>query len=120
VYVLEAIDGRPMPAVLSASVLDTTTVLADSLTLDGAGRASRVRLLRHAVIGAGTREDTVTDRYDYQITGDSIVLRAPCGDPLNACPHGEIGMVSGSSMVLVADIRPITGPVLQYGLSRTL
>ena len=119
VYVLEAIDDRPVPAVLSASALDTTIVLADTLTLDGSGHVAELRHLRHSVVGTGVQEDTTASRYEYHVSGDSIALSIPCGDPPNLCPHGEIGTVSESSLILVADITPRTGPVLHYGLVRS-
>jgi hypothetical protein len=119
VYALQAIDDRPVPVVLFDSAVDATTILSDTLTLDGAGHAVRVRLLRHARIGAGVREDTFSQRFDYRIAGDSITLSFPCGGPLVLCPVGEIGIISDTAMVLVPDIRPAAGPTLQYGLSRS-
>jgi len=119
VYVLEAIDDRPVPAVLSASALDTTIVLADTLALDGSGHVAEIRHLRHSVVGTAVQEGTTASRYEYHVSGDSIALSIPCGDPPNLCAHGEIGTMFESSLILVADITPRTGPVLHYALVRS-
>jgi hypothetical protein len=119
VYALKAIDERPVPAVLSASALDTTIVLADTLALDGSGHVAEIRHLRHSVVGTGVQEDSTASRYEYHVSGDSIALSIPCGDSPNLCAHGEIGTMSESSLILVADITPRTGPVLHYALVRS-
>ncbi len=122
-YVLKTVNGQAAPAVLNASQVDTTFILADTVRLDGRGGATDVRQTRHVLVAGGTPQDarTVT-LYGYKIAADSIVLSISCAassvgavsSATTVCGHGAVGAFSATAMTLTDDISPRTGPVLGY------
>jgi hypothetical protein len=121
IYVLETLNGQPLPAILSAGQSDTTRVLWATLTLDATGTAV---IIEHRLRVSPTNvadEATFTSRFDYRITGDSITVGSfqacqcclPCAFPLE-----QVGRVTGTTLTLTFRINP-PPPTYLYRLAQT-
>jgi hypothetical protein len=105
-YLLEAIDGRALPANIVARQGDTITVLWSTLNLDGVGNAVLVERLRIVHPNAPAFQQTQTTGYTYSVTGDmpfghdvTFVYSPPC--PPNAlCVEPPTARVLGSTLIL--------------------
>jgi len=119
VYRLESINGRPVPAFVSAEPADTTFILSATLTLDGAGNATRVEHWRYVYQPNRTDEGTLTLHVEYRITGNDITVGSftPCG-PAAICEGNKIGKLSSTTLTLAYDSP--TAPVFLYRIEPSL
>ena len=100
-YVLETVNGQPVPTIINAGGGDTTTLFSAQLTLDEAGKAEIRAHTRHVSTYAPPREATDIYRYTYRVLGDSIAFdySPPC--PPNAlCPIPPYGRITGTTVDL--------------------
>lgn len=120
-YVLESVNGQPLPAILSAGQSDTTKVLWATVTLDASGTAV---ITEHRLRVSPTKpidEVTYTSRYDYRIAGDSITVGSfqtcPCCLPC-AFPLQQVGQVTAATLTLTFQTNP-SAPTYFYRLAQT-
>lgn len=115
-YVLETINGRPVPAILSAGQADTSFVLSATLTLDDAGNAVRAEHWRYVYQPNRTDEGTFTANVKYRITGDRITVGSftPCLDAI--CEGNKVGRVTSTTLTLAYE--DPNAPVFLYRLSQ--
>jgi hypothetical protein len=101
-YVLESVNGQPVPASLGGS----TSVLWATLTLDVAGTAIRVDHIK-SVFQNNSSENTYTTRAEYRVRGDSIEIGffKPC-PPGVLCIGNTLGMIADSSVALTVGYNP--------------
>lgn len=117
-YVLESIDGQPVPAVLFASQFDTTKILWSTLSLDADGKAVTIDRQSSGSQAHGTSEATSTSLRHYEIVGDSITV-----SPLNSCPcclpcpliFNQVGKLTDSALTLTTDVKS-PEPIYLYRL----
>ena len=115
-YILESINGQPVPANIQAEGGDTLTVIFSSLTLDALGTAHLSEHIRYVHPNSPPGEVTYTTSYSYRITsnviaGQNIVFdySPPC--PPNAlCAAPPTGMISGSGLILFYGETPQSRP----------
>ena len=124
VYTLESIDRQPVPAVEDVGPWGSTTYLSGTLTLDTAGTAVTVTLVRGTDPAGATRDYTVTIPGDYLIHRDSIEVGGfgGCTGPAGVgvmCAPNRIGVFSDPIVTLTWAIIPPTDPVYVYKLSQT-
>jgi hypothetical protein len=118
-YILENINGRPVPTYLSATPGLTPTILGASLTLDleEAGKAVLTERRREF---DGT-ETTVTNTFDYRIHGNEFEVGsfAPC--PPNAnCVGTYKGTISSQALSLIIATTSIDGSIIyNYQIAKT-
>lgn len=114
-YILETINGRPLPAIVSAGQADTSFVLWATLTLDDAGNAVRVERWRHVYPPNRTDEGTFTAQRSYRIDGDRITVGsfAPCLDTA-VCEGNKVGRITGTTLTLAYE-NP-NAPIFLYRL----
>jgi hypothetical protein len=106
VYLLESIDGRPLPASIVAEPGDTISIIWSTLSLTGAGNAVLVERLRIVHPNTPPTQLTQTNTYVYHVTGHSILgddltfdYSPPC--PINAlCAAPPSGKLLGTTLVL--------------------
>jgi len=108
-YVLESINGNPLPTITSAGAGDTVTVLWATLTLGPAGDAVTVDHLRHAYLAYPPEEQTFASQYEYRITGDSITVGF-FGQCLDICISNRVGAITESSGSLIDSYNPYPTP----------
>jgi hypothetical protein len=116
-YILESINGRPIPTFVSADQTGTSFVLWATLTLDVAGNAVREERWRN-VYPPNTEEGTFIAHYQYRIIGDNITVGifTPC--PIDAvCEGNKVGKITGTSLTLAYE-NP-TAPIFLYRLAST-
>ena len=115
-YVLESINGRPLPAIWYAKDGDTSWTHWGKLSLDRDGNAVRVAYGTHTYHGTQAGGGTQTWRAKYRFRGDSIELGfRPCKAP---CFVGDVGRISGSTLTLTPRTNPPRPwPVYLYRLS---
>jgi hypothetical protein len=119
-YLLESINGQGVPAIMSASQIDTSFMLSATLTLDGAGHAVRSEHWRHVYQPNPTEEGTFTANVEYRITGNNITVGSfqPC--PYNAsCEGNKVGKITSTTLTLAYENNP-TAPVFLYRLAPSL
>jgi hypothetical protein len=116
VYVLETIDGQPLPATVSTNIGTTTTVFWGTLSLDAAGKAT---IVEHRInrSGANQQEQTSAARTDYKLTGASIYVGPPCLDDTPDCLPGRVGEVEETTLTLSAPISEPQSRVYAYRLA---
>jgi hypothetical protein len=104
-YILESIDGRPLPTITSAGAGDTTTMLWATFTLDPVGNAVEVDHRRHVYLTNPAEETTFAAHYEYRTTGDSVTVGSfmPCPD---LCPSNRVGILSDSMLALTVGYNP--------------
>lgn len=117
-YVLESVNGRPVPAIVWADQTDTTFMLSATLTLDGAGKAVRAEHWRHVYQPNRTEEGNVTFNREYRINGDDITVGifTPCA-PNALCEGNKVGKLTSTTLTLSYANNP-TDPVFLYRLAR--
>lgn len=117
-FELENINGRPVPTYFSSTPGPTPTILSASLTLDNAGKAV---MSEHRREFDGT-EATITNTFDYRITGNQIEVGyfGPC--PINANCFGTYkGTISGMTLSLTIVQVSIDGSIIyNYRMAPTL
>jgi len=120
VYVLESVNGQGVPAIVSASQIDTSFILSATITLDGTGHAIRSEHWRYVYQPNHVEEGTFTANAEYRITGDNITVGSfqPC--PANAlCEGNKVGEFTSTTLTLAYENNP-TAPVFLYRLAPTL
>jgi len=119
-YVLESINGQPIPANIQAEPGDTITVLSSSLTLDGFGRAQLSEHIRYVHPNSPPGEQTYTTQYSYSITGSRIVGQTIVFDYSPPCPPNALcaappeGRFSGFKLILTYGRTPGSRPPSIY------
>lgn len=115
-YLLESINGQPLPALLSAAQADTTRILWATLSLDVAGNAYSADHWRRVYPPNQTEEATLALQLEYRITGDDITVGSfkPC--PSNAlCMGNKVGKITSTTLTLAYTDNP-TAAVYVYRL----
>jgi len=114
-YILETINGRPVPTIVSAGQADTSFVLWATLTLDDAGNAIRVERWRHVYPPNRTDEGTFTAQRSYRIEGDKITVGSftPCLDTVN-CEGNKVGSITSTTLTLAYEYP--NAPIFLYRL----
>ena len=112
-YILQTINGRPLPAYTSAGQADTSFVLSATLILDDAGNALRAERWRYVYQPNGSDEGTFTAHVKYRINGDNITVGTftPC-PPLSICEGNKVGKITGTSLTLAYE--DPTAPTFLY------
>jgi hypothetical protein len=108
-YVLESVNGQPVPASLGGG----TSVLWATLTLDVTGTAIRVNHTK-SVFQNSSSENTYSIRAEYRVRGDSIEIGffKPC-PPGVLCIGNTLGMIADSSVALTVGYNPYpTNPII--------
>jgi hypothetical protein len=121
VYLLESINGQPLPRIIHDSEGYTTTVVWSTLTFDAAGHAALVERIRQTSPGNPQTEITQTTGYAYHFIGDSIAFdySPPC-PPDALCigpPAGRV--VDGSTLHLSYPGDPPFRPVSVFRLAES-
>ena len=119
-YVLESVNGQGVPAIVSASQIDTSFLLSATLTLDGAGHGVRSEHWRYVYQPNPVEEGTFTANVEYRITGDNITVGSfqPC--PANAnCEGNKVGKITSTTLTLAYANNP-TAPVFLYRIAPSL
>jgi hypothetical protein len=100
-YVLETIDGRPLPTYIAIIPAGVTTVFSSSVTLDKAGKAV---IVEHKRSGFGGRdiESTDTSTFDYRIHDGRIEIGSfgSCATD-RECAPARTGTISVAELNLV-------------------
>ena len=112
-FMLESINGQPLPAVLNAGPGDTTRILSATISFDLAGNAFSADHWRRVYPVNRIEEATLSLRQEYRITGEDIAVGSftPC--PPNAlCIGNKIGKITESTLTLSYD--DPTAPVYFY------
>jgi hypothetical protein len=117
-YILETINGRPLPTFVSAGQADTSFMLSATLTLDGAGNAVRTEQWRYVYPPNRTDEGTFIAHVQYRIIGERIIVGSftPCLDTA-ACEGNKFGRITTTTLTLAYD-HP-TAPIFLYRLAGT-
>jgi hypothetical protein len=114
-YILESINGQPLPATFSQSPIETATVFWATLNLDLAGNASMAER-RRSVYATSQHERTNTWLTGYEITGQAIVIGPPCGSDVERdCAIRRYGEIIGSTLTLRESV--VDAPVYLYHLA---
>jgi hypothetical protein len=119
-YVLESINGQPVPANIQAEAGDTITVLSSSLTLDGFGRAQLSEHIRYVHPNSPPGEQNYTTGYSYSIKGSRIVGQIIVFDYSPPCPPNALcvappqGRFSGFKLILTYGTTPGSRPPSIY------
>ena len=103
-FLLESINGQPLPAVVNAGPDDTTRILSGTIRFDLAGNAFSAEHWRRVYPVNRTDENTLSLLQEYRITDGDIVVGSftPC--PPNAlCIGNKIGMITESTLTLSYD-----------------
>jgi len=113
-FVLQSVDGRTLPTIISAGAGDTTQVLWSTVTLDSTGQAVTVNHISHAYLQSGSEENTYTLRQQYRLKGDSIEIGGFGGCPPGADCAGNIhGKITGSTLAIAEFYNPYpTNPII--------
>lgn len=117
-YVLETINGSPVPAVVFAGQADTSFMIAAALTLDTDGNAVRFEHWRYMYPPNRVDEGTATFHQEYRLSGDEITVGrfTPC--PPNAlCEGNKVGKFTSTTLTLAYENNP-TSPRYFYRLAR--
>lgn len=117
-YVVEAIDGHPLPSILIITGGDTSWIHWGKLSLYAHGKSTYrdSTTFSHRGVRAGGARNTAYAQ--YRIRGDTIEIGfRPCAAP---CFLGYIGRISGSTLTLSwATDPPRKGPLYLYRLTPT-
>jgi hypothetical protein len=116
-FVLENINGRPVPTFLLATPGLTPTILWASLTFEEAGKAV---MSEHRRAFDGT-ETTITNTFDYRIHGNQVEVGSftPCAPNAN-CIGTYKGTIAGVTLSLTITLS-IDGPIIyNYRIAPTL
>jgi hypothetical protein len=97
-FVLQTIDGRPLPTYIAATPGGVSTIISSSLTLDKAGKAVVIEHRDEMFRG----DVTDTTAYDYSIHGNQIEIGSFSVCLANlVCPTNRIGTISPFGLSLV-------------------
>ncbi len=119
VYLLESVNGQPVPAVVYAGPADTTFMRSATLTLDVAGNAVRSEHWRYVYQPNRTDEGTFIANVHYKIAGDNITVGSFGICPPDAlCEGNKVGKLTSTALTLSYDSP--TAPVFLYRLEPTL
>jgi hypothetical protein len=117
-YVLETINGQPLPAVLNAGQGDTTRVVWGTVILYSAGNAFTAEHWRRVYPPNPSEEGILSLQREYRIAGDNITVGSftPC--PINAiCEGNKVGKLTSSTLTLAYE--HAGAPVYLYQLAHT-
>jgi hypothetical protein len=112
-FLLESINGQPLPAVVNAAPGDTTRILSATVSFDLAGNAFTSERWSRVYSVNQTDQGTLALQQEYRITSGEIVVGSftPC--PPNAiCAGNKIGTITESTLTLSYD--DPTAPVYFY------
>src|SRR3982074_940571 len=73
-YLLESVNGQPVPAIVYAEPADTSFMVSATLTLDIAGNAVRSEHWRYVYQPNRIDEGTFMANLHYRIAGDNITV----------------------------------------------
>jgi hypothetical protein len=121
-FVLQSVDNRPLPTIISAGAGDTTQVLWSTVTLDSTGQAVTVHHLSHAYLQYGSEENTYTLRQQYRLKADSIEIGGFGGCPPGAMCVGNLhGKLTDSTLAIAEFYNPYpSNPIIYlYHLAQT-
>ncbi len=98
-FVLQSINGRPLPTYLAATPGPTATIISSSLTLDETGKAVIVEHRDDMFVG----ERTYTSTTSYTIRGLQIEIFAePCLAYVGAnCAENRVGKILNDRLNLI-------------------
>jgi hypothetical protein len=114
-YSLESFNNQPLPAVVTAGGLDTTTLVSATLFLDGAANATVIAHSREVHPSTLPRDAIDTTLFTYRIVGDSIAFYNRC--PYDAlCALPPFGKTTSSTLTLYYGGSPGARPVYFYRL----
>jgi hypothetical protein len=119
VYLLESVNGQPVPAIVYAEPADTSFMLSATLTLDVAGTAVRSEHWRYVYQPNRIDEGTFIANVHYRLAGDNITVGSFGTCPPNAiCEGNKVGKLTSTTLTLSYD-NP-TAPVFLYRLEPIL
>ena len=113
-YVLASVDGRALPALISAGAGDTTHILSSTVILTSNGEALTVNRFRHIYLQYPAEENADTLTQQYRIKGDSIEIGGfgGCEGPV-MCASNIHGSISDSAMSIAEWFDPYpTNPIV--------
>ena len=117
-YYLKSIGARPLPAsAVAAPNMNSVTILAEGLYLDGIGIATRSRTVQGATPGSS---QVVISRYAYTLSNDVLMLGdSPCGVADICVAHTpEQGTIFNGTLTLTAvTTGGVAAPAFVYQLS---
>ena len=115
-YVLESVDGQPLPTSFSPRPGETVTVLWETVNLDATGNATTVER-RRTETSTVQHERTSAKITDYEIIGERIEIGPPCSlDPRVDCVPKRIGQITPSTLTLSGDLGAPHGQLYLYRL----
>ncbi len=115
VYVLESVDGHPVPTVVYSGPIETYTAIDGELLLQTLDSAKEIRHARDSLPQYGTTVYLDTLQRSYIIYGDSIAVGF-FGECRDICAPNRIGRYDDSTLTLTDQIYPPTNAVYQYRL----
>jgi hypothetical protein len=120
VYLLESVNGRPVPAIVYAEQADTTFMLSATLTLDNSGNAVRAEHWRYVYPPNRIDEGTFIANVEYRISGNNITVGSFQRCAANALCEGlKVGKFTSTTLTLAYANNP-TAPVFLYRLAPSL
>lgn len=118
-YLLDSIDGQPLPATFAVNPIETATVSWGTLNLDAEGNATLVER-RRSEFATSQHERTIARITDYEISGETIMVGPPClHDPLADCYPKRVGQIKGSTLTLSGEVNEPHSIVYLYRLAVT-
>jgi len=119
-YLLESINGQPLPANIQAEAGDTITVLFGFLFLNGPEKAQLTEQIRYVHPNSPAGEATNNTEYSYSISGNPVIgqkmvldYSPPCG-PNTVCAAPPQGRFVGSKLILFYGAAPGSRPPSLY------
>jgi hypothetical protein len=113
-FVLDNINGRPLPTYLAPTPGPTATIFSASLALDGSGRAVMTEHRQDMLQG----DRSSTNTLDYRINGNTIELGCFHPTPANLLCPAYGGTISSETLRLtIAPSQPI---IYNYTVAPTL
>lgn len=97
-YFLQSVGETPLPFFVHASGSDTTSLLAETLTLRSNGLATIRQQIRIVQSGRAPDTSSYTLRYGYVVKADTIVLSPDCGPGANCIDSW--GVLAGPTLRL--------------------
>jgi len=112
-FVLQSINGRPLPTYLATTPGPSTTIFSSTLILDKAGNAVTTEHRDDMFVGERTYTSTTT----YTIRGFQIEIRAePCLAYPN-CVGDRVGMILNDRLNLIINPRSDFQIIYEYRAS---
>lgn len=109
IYVLQSINGNPLPVVTGAGAGDTLTALWATLTLEPNGNATTIDHYRHVYLAYPAEEKTLAVRLQYRVSRDSITV-GWFGQCVDICAWNRVGSITDSSVSLIESYNPYPTP----------